>query len=417
MDEGLVQFSDLNLEPNLVDRLKEIGKHHVIGPQQKIIETIINKNDNVILRSGKQTGKSTGYLIPMINEGIKRMNRNDNRRCIGLIITWSSLSVKDIFELANEMCFAFPISLVSGQSRTLKTNIEKKYFIMITKARLLLRHIFDFEEFFDGLKYIVVEEASCFVSIDKNSILVDILKKIRNKSGSDIITILSCIDFKGTQYKLKEQFLEEKTKSISVIGFDSDSCADNKSIYESNNDSVDEFKRESVDEPVNESNIDNNFTVKKHRSYFKKISSMCLIFIYTDVINVNYVFQKYMNPILKRKNKNIIIYVGSEESLDDIRKILDFSKIPFQISNSEMGDENKFDHPFGNVLVCLDGVEDKLTNDLKQKIVVHYHLPSTIEIYNKRIEDQKTSGEYLISIILDNEECLDNFYRRKKFLY
>uniref|UniRef100_A0A0N5BIE8 ATP-dependent RNA helicase n=1 Tax=Strongyloides papillosus TaxID=174720 RepID=A0A0N5BIE8_STREA len=369
-------------------RLEELDKKYTKGPQKMLIEAMINKEYDIILKAGKQTGKSTGYLIPMVNEAIKRERKNDNRRCVGLIITWSSEMVKDITKLANEMCLRFPISVISGQKRSLNVEIENGYYIIITKAVLLFNNLLTMEQSFKGLKYIVIEQASCFASVDKNRTLMEILNKVRSKGTSNITTILSCIDFRGTENKLQTQFLEKESTCISLIGL---------------------TKEEKV---ISELRVDDGKKNTINNDFFKRIPELGLELFFTNHIDTVSCIQNLITRILSKNNRNIVIYFTTAISSSIVKYKLSSLGIPFKVSNDNVSESRQnFRGTFGNVLICSDNLEEELIDTLKKKVVIHYFLPQTKEAFKKRIEIQKKSGEYLKSIIFDDKTRLENFLK------
>uniref|UniRef100_A0A0N5BM82 Helicase ATP-binding domain-containing protein n=1 Tax=Strongyloides papillosus TaxID=174720 RepID=A0A0N5BM82_STREA len=222
MSTNLPSFSEFNLESELVHNLEKLNKKVATGPQKQLIEVLMEKNSDVILRARKQSEMSMGYLIPMINEGIVRKKCNDSRKCVGLIITWSSEEVKSITKIAKEICEGLPISVMSCPKKRLtldgENDGENEYVIIVTKAVVLLKNIPNFEELSKSLSYVVVEEALFFSFVDKNKYLVDIFKVIRNAGNNSVTTILISDDFRGNENKLEEQFLQKPLTKISLFG-------------------------------------------------------------------------------------------------------------------------------------------------------------------------------------------------------
>uniref|UniRef100_A0A0K0G145 Helicase ATP-binding domain-containing protein n=1 Tax=Strongyloides venezuelensis TaxID=75913 RepID=A0A0K0G145_STRVS len=218
MSTNLPSFSELNLESALIHNLEKLDRKIATGPQKQLIEVLMEKNSDVILSAKKESEMSMGYLIPMINEGIVRKKCNDPRKCVGLIITWSSGEVKSITTIAKRICEGLPISVMSCPKKKLTLDGENEYVIIVTKAVVLLKSIPNFEELSKSLSYVVVEEACFFSFVDKNKYLADIFKVIRNAENTLITTVLSSNDFRGNENKLEAQFLQKPSTKISLFG-------------------------------------------------------------------------------------------------------------------------------------------------------------------------------------------------------
>uniref|UniRef100_A0A0N4ZD15 ATP-dependent RNA helicase n=1 Tax=Parastrongyloides trichosuri TaxID=131310 RepID=A0A0N4ZD15_PARTI len=400
MNYKRVTFEQLGIEKELLDNLNEINMKYCIGPQVNIIKKLCGELNDVIIQSPGRTGKTTGYLIPIINEALKRRTNKSEKKCVGIILVWTSLMVKNIKIVADALCSNLPISIVYGDGNKLAVNsINDNYFIIISKAKLFQNNSFLVKQFFNSIRYLVVDQAAAFLVDDKKDILKDILEMVKSSENKNYSIVCSEMDFKGDIKSIKDQFLNSKfpyeIKSKMALSYSKDSDDESYSSdyeVESNSINKEEFYERKL---FSKNHIDSNLEV---------------------VISNRFEIEKNIIKIIEalfdgRKDINIIIYMPTKLCL----RSLEFYFKPLKISYFVADDfqQNCLKKDFHNICLICDNEEKKVPINFFNKICIHYFVPDTL-IYKRRIENQKYHGNYIKSILVDEKEFLIKFLEELK---
>lgn len=231
MNESLGEFSELpsQFHKDLVNCLISNGISKLFSHQYEAIRLIFS-HKNVAITSGPSSGKSLIYLLPIINDLFKGLKTTsilifptkalayDQLQHIYTLLEQSKLDQKVIKNIKNK------INVYDGDTPTeIRTKIRKNSQIILTNPDMIHYAVLPnhdlWEDFFENLKFIILDEAHVYSGIFGSHVsnVIRRLKRINtiyNKSLRFICTTATI----GNPMEFLHNLVEEEFELLNIDG-------------------------------------------------------------------------------------------------------------------------------------------------------------------------------------------------------
>uniref|UniRef100_A0A0N5BVV0 ATP-dependent RNA helicase n=1 Tax=Strongyloides papillosus TaxID=174720 RepID=A0A0N5BVV0_STREA len=402
-------FEECGFEKEFIDYLHSIGFKEPIGLQQQLIPLMVKQNYDIILNGGARSGKTIGYVLPIINQIIKNQKQSDYMICgrspTGIILMNRPSLIKSVTQQINNLCQGLNIGVMSGNNKTLAIISTQGVDIIVTKVEILRKSIFSLGSSVSNVKYIVVDQANLYSKGEGKSALKEIYYYIQQYGNTDITSVFSSTDLRNEQHNLEYNFLGDNVKIINslqppmmVRNYGNNLLSPTANLH------YKQMYRSNVP------NYYNNSIVKKRtipipREYvpihifdcFKMILKIVLkifeedprmnIVIFTRTSHIG----QYLNHFLTQ-TKISTCYINESTNINDLS---------FNTMNHNLT---------GTTFIMSDGVHFTINCLIKNLIIIHQQIPTTKMMYERRLSMFNNNSTQIIkSIIVDSEEKLVTF--------
>uniref|UniRef100_A0A0K0F7E1 ATP-dependent RNA helicase n=1 Tax=Strongyloides venezuelensis TaxID=75913 RepID=A0A0K0F7E1_STRVS len=402
-------FKECGFEKEFIEYLHSIGFKEPIGLQQQLIPLMVKQNYDIILNGGARSGKTIGYVLPIINQIIKNQKQSDYMICgrtlTGIILMNRPSLIKSVTQQINNLCQGLNIGIISGNKKTLGITSTQGVDIIVTKVEILRKYIFTLGSSVSNVKYIVVDQANLYSKGEGKSALKEIYYYIQQYGNTDITSVFSSTDLRSEQQNLEYNFLGDNVKIINSL--QSPIMVRN---YGTNLLSPKTNFNYNQNYHSNEPNYCDNSIVKKRTipipieyipvhvfDYFKMILKTVLnifeedphmnIVIFTRTSHIG----QYLNHLLTQM-KITTCYINESTNTNDLS---------FKTMNHNLT---------GTTFIMSDGVHATINCVITKLIIIHQQTPTTKMVYQKRISMFNNNSIQIVkSIIMDNEEKLVTF--------
>lgn len=190
-----VGFQDLPLSPKLIEQLQRnvveggLGLSNCTFVQSATIPLLINKRQNLFMKSQTGSGKTLSYLLPIINQMMQfntKVRREDGT--MALIIAPTRELCSQIFDVLTKIlrcCVWIVAGSLSGgeKKKSEKARLRKGINILVSTPGRLLDHLKTTESFnLQRLNWIVLDEADRLLDMGFEQSILEILSLIRGEN-------------------------------------------------------------------------------------------------------------------------------------------------------------------------------------------------------------------------------------------
>jgi len=213
----MLLFSDLNLQPCLIEQLTKLGYEQPTEVQAQAIEPILQGQD-VMARAQTGTGKTAAFALPILSQLIELTKNNANQMTADAIATPSALILAPTRELAQQVHKSFKryskgapgnintVCLYGGVSINPQTQqLKQPVDIIIATPGRLLDHLFKRNITLDGLQTLVFDEADRMLDMGFSDEIERILKRCPKHKQ----TLLFSATFDEPIFKLSKRLLNQ----------------------------------------------------------------------------------------------------------------------------------------------------------------------------------------------------------------
>uniref|UniRef100_A0A0N5A4Y4 ATP-dependent RNA helicase n=1 Tax=Parastrongyloides trichosuri TaxID=131310 RepID=A0A0N5A4Y4_PARTI len=224
-------FEDYGLDQELVSFLYQLNFKGPTPLQHSLIPLMVKRDHDILMTGPNQSGKTIGYLLPIINEIIiqRRNERYDGfyRQPIGLVLMDRPSLVASVTKQVSVFGRRFGISIAKGEKRKAKSFPMYNCDLIIGNAHLFVKFISTISHCIPKLKYMVIDQATLFASGEGKEVLQKIYHVINAYGNTNIKSVFCSIDFRETAPILSHTFCGDNVVFVSayqVIGNYQNTC-------------------------------------------------------------------------------------------------------------------------------------------------------------------------------------------------
>jgi len=181
-------FSELPLNPHLIQNLKHHGIITLTNIQSKALPVIMGGKD-ALIKSQTGSGKTLTYAIPILqqlSEQVPRVSRTDG--CYALVVVPTRELAVQTFEWFQKLCRAFvwivPGILTGGEDKkSEKARLRKGVNVLVTTPGRLIDHIQKTESLkLDKVKWVILDEADRMLELGYERDVQTVLNALQEKN-------------------------------------------------------------------------------------------------------------------------------------------------------------------------------------------------------------------------------------------
>lgn len=181
-------FSELPLNPHLIQNLKHHGITKLTNIQSKALPVIMGGKD-ALIKSQTGSGKTLTYAIPILqqlSEQVPRVSRTDG--CYALVVVPTRELAVQTFEWFQKLCRAFvwivPGILTGGEDKkSEKARLRKGVNVLVTTPGRLIDHIQKTESLkLDKVKWVILDEADRMLELGYERDVQTVLNALQEKN-------------------------------------------------------------------------------------------------------------------------------------------------------------------------------------------------------------------------------------------
>uniref|UniRef100_A0A0K0EFG6 ATP-dependent RNA helicase n=1 Tax=Strongyloides stercoralis TaxID=6248 RepID=A0A0K0EFG6_STRER len=402
-------FDECGFEKELIDYLNSIGFKQPIGLQQQLLPLMVQQNYDIILNGGPKSGKTIGYLLPIINQILKNNKKNNKsaleKTPIGIILMNRPSLIQSVTEQLNLLCQGLNISIISKHKKNLPANLSHGVDIIITKVEILRQSMICLGPAVSGIKYIVVDQANLFSKGDGKCALKEVYNYIQHFGNTEFKSVFSSLDFRNEEHNLVYSFFGSNFKIISDF-FGSI----NRNDFKNNSPS----KINNIKLPkMNHSNVMNIFNDTENK---KIIYSIPMEYITINIFDSFKVISKIVHKLFNDNSLiNIVIFTPTSHVGQYLNYLLTktHNKVIYiseSLNYDNLNLNNNYETSTETIFIIGDDVKNKTNYIVDNIIFIHQQIPPTRTIYERRISIFNNSFNNLIkSIIIDSHDKIINF--------
>ncbi|CEF67911.1 DNA/RNA helicase, DEAD/DEAH box type, N-terminal domain and Helicase, superfamily 1/2, ATP-binding domain and RNA helicase, DEAD-box type, Q motif domain and P-loop containing nucleoside triphosphate hydrolase domain-containing protein [Strongyloides ratti] len=403
-------FDDCGFEKEFIKYLHSIGFNRPLGLQQQLLPLMVQQDYDILLSGMSKSGKTIGYILPIINQIIKDRKKNDF--CIskiypsGIILMDRKSLVESVTKQIKYICQGLNINLVMGNKKKLNFTSVHGVDIIIAKVEIMRDYITNFGSGISNIKYIIVDQANLYSKGNSKIALKKIYDYVQQFGNTEVISVFSSMDFRNEENNLLYNFFGDNVRIIKncetrIVG----NNLRNNSLLHSNNlqfsNSCNFNKANNGNHVVNNKDIINSIT--------KEYIVIHVFDPFKSILQVvNQIFKK--DPLV-----NIVIFTKTSHIGKYLNYLLcqTYNKVLFIDKSSNCNHSNlNITLLIQTILIIGDDSQFNVNYKYNNIILVHLHVPSSKIIYEKNISMFKSNFNQVIkSILLDSEEKLDDFIK------